>query len=808
MAQVLWNTDIDVYNEKVIPLSVARSISRYLEIPDLLQFSLVSKNAYKAVRDPALWVLKLRMMGVWDDGIEILNDEISDCNLEHLLNPLLCLSRIYKHPKLARFQMLKIRTCLKQYYNDLQQNVAYNHLKVFTNYHSPQDQARLLSNLLKYNSVDASGSSKNFVRQKITDILEIFENALLRELEIHYDIQDFAKTREFVGILIQLKNDQTLIDFFLQKTCFDNENIRFLNIDQFKVHDFFEATNLVQNDSERSEVEIQETSSVNEARVLEFIIELASVFNDLACVIDRIFPQDVPMMYKISEEIITNQLQDALSALTISAKRKGVYLEFIPMMYTHLTNTLVDNLVPCDNIGESYHVLIRQLVDVTYDSYVSEYMNEEKQVFKELCAARIKDWKRSLDEREAQTSEKILKHVRVQSKNDFLSNFKKAFTINGNTEELAIETSKDDVVNYSKGQANAKILAENIKSLNKVFSPELAFDVLKEARNSLERLCQFQEFSINAILLEIHSVMQEQFMETLECLGTEHLKVGFEKLLKYLKEYDPKGLTSEDTSLHGSAIGTLVIFFELIQTADMIVQMLDIFYKEEMISKGIIKNENSVLNPSLQSKKKLEGDVDKFVADGLNIGIEVLFQEIESVYLSALKISDYNPPSREIGDSPTTAARKVVMILEDNIDLLVGSADKSIIEVFQQEVCERFFQAIVKLLKRSTISVEGAVTLLFDLNLYYDFILRHVSSNKKMIYPLFQALKKVGTIYLIGGEDARAIGQIVSDLSKFNGIFSQEEIYEFVQRRQDWPLIKKHVEKVMYGLSLIDCTLM
>ena len=74
-----------------------------------------------------------------------------------------------------------------------------------------------------------------------------------------------------------------------------------------------------------------------------------------------------------------------------------------------------------------------------------------------------------------------------------------------------------------------------------------------------------------------------------------------------------------------------------------------------------------------------------------------------------------------------------------------------------------------------------------------------------MVLPLFQSLKKVGNLYLISGEDSKAIGKLVSDLSKFNGIFNQEEIYEFVQRRKDWLVVKKDVEKVMYGLGLGDC---
>lgn len=49
---------------------------------------------------------------------------------------------------------------------------------------------------------------------------------------------------------------------------------------------------------------------------------------------------------------------------------------------------------------------------------------------------------------------------------------------------------------------------------------------------------------------------------------------------------------------------------------------------------------------------------------------------------------------------------------------------------------------------------------------------------------------------------------MISDLGKFQGLFTQEEIYEFVQRRADWIRVKRDVEKVMYGLGVKDCVIM
>lgn len=833
MAHVLWNSDIDVYNTQVIPLLVARNLALYLAIPDILLFSLTSKNAHKAANEPQLWTLKLRAMGVWSNARVVSKDEIRNADFSLLNNPLTCFSSIYQELRVAKFQVLKISKCLQKYYEDLQLNVPYERLRVFKNFHTPQDQAKMLSNLLRYNAIDADATNRRFVRQKITDLLEIFENAVLRELEIHYDIQDYENTRKFVEILIELKNDQTLIDFFLQKTCFDNESIKFLNPETFNLSEFFEkketrkksmdvepensvwaGESTIEESTEKlDELKLKEDEekteegsyAVNVVKLDEFINELADVFNEEARIIDLIFPQSVPMMFKVSEELITGQLQEIVLVLSSVAKERNVYLEFAPMLYHKLTHDFLDKLAPSNNVGESYKTLMHELIDASYESYASEYMNEERLTFRLFCSQKIREWTLEVQKREHEKTQDILKHVKVETKNDFLTSFRKVFTINGASTRT---DETEDLENYSEMQARARILAENIKSLNEVFSPKLALTILNEAKKSLERLLQFREFTVSAVVHELNSTMQEEFLNVIDCIGEDHLKLGFLKALKFLKDYNPKELNNLIDESEDSAIGPLVIFFELINMADMIVQMLDIFYKEEMINRKVVKHENSVLNPSLQSKKKLESMVDKFVADGLNTGIDVLFKEIESVYLSTLKETDYNPTpgAALLAVGPTKAAKRAVHILDDNIDLLVDSADKSIVEVFQQEVAERFFQLIVKVLKRSTVSVDGAVTLISDLNLYYDFILTHIRSNKRMVFPLFQALKKVGSIYIIGGEDAKAIGQMVSDLSKFNGIFSQEEIYEFVQRRQDWPLIKKHVEKVMYGLSL-DCVI-
>ncbi|KAK6462981.1 F-box protein: endocytic membrane traffic, recycling recycling 1 [Scheffersomyces coipomensis] len=793
MANLLWNSDIDVYNTEVIPLSVAEGIAKYLPVQDLLTFARVSKNTYKSVNNPKLWVSKLKSLQVWNSAISLKQEDLADPKaLNYLDNPLHCLDKVVKSSKMAKLQVLKIHRSLWPYYKDLLSNKPFDRLLIFKDFETPEDQAKILYNMLIFNKIDYVDQSRVLVQEKVNSLFEIFENAVLREMEIHYDLEDYDKTRQFVLILIMLKNEQTLIDFFLQKSIFDKEESDIFNLENFNPDKYY------------TQEEDGSKYHLDEEAFHTLVKDIADVFNHQSKVIDLIFPQTVPIMYKVCEELISNQLTELMLVLIENSKSRGLYLNLVPFIYQQMTTSLIELLNESQNIGVSYKQLICELIDMSFESFVAEYIREEMQSFKLITNEKIKEWKDLISKREAETSQNIWKLVKSETKNDFLTSFKKVFTIS-NSSDKEKKATEDE--NYSEIQAKAKILSENIKSLSKSFSPELILETLNEAKITLHRLLSFKNFSIASLKNDIFTAMQEIFIDVIDDIGNEHLRPGFDKALQYLQTYNPNSPTYTE-SHNETFVEPLVLFCDLITMADLIIQMIDIFYKEEMINRQIIKNENSILNPSLQNKKKLEGLVDKYVADGLNIGLEVLVNEIDAIYKETLTNEDYNPPSEEPSlFGATDAAQRAVKILEYNMDLIVDSADKSVVEVFHQEIAERFFQIIVKYLKKSTVSVTGATKLISDLNLYYEFISSHIKTNKRMVLPLYEALKKLGNVYLISGDDSKAIGKLVSDLSKFNGIFGQEEIYEFVQRRADWPVIRKHVEKVMYGFGLGDCSI-
>jgi recyclin-1 len=159
--------------------------------------------------------------------------------------------------------------------------------------------------------------------------------------------------------------------------------------------------------------------------------------------------------------------------------------------------------------------------------------------------------------------------------------------------------------------------------------------------------------------------------------------------------------------------------------------------------------------------------------------------------------------------------------------MLIGSTDKTMLDVFMQEVGLRLFTLLCKHVKRQRISSAdgGSIKLISDLNHYSSFI---TSLRQKPLLPYYAALRELGQIYLVdidppgtyfGGPkakrasllpgtkasktslQAKELATIIADNQRYHGIFPAEEVYEFAERRADWYLVKGDVERAMYGVG-------
>lgn len=219
-------------------------------------------------------------------------------------------------------------------------------------------------------------------------------------------------------------------------------------------------------------------------------------------------------------------------------------------------------------------------------------------------------------------------------------------------------------------------------------------------------------------------------------LGPRHVKSGFDKAVEHLGQYDPREAASPSTG-----VAPLITFLELVSIGDLIQQMVDVFYEQELVA-AKLSDRNDFLNPVAKEKKKFEQMLDERVAAGLNVGIDVLMAQVDHILATTQQAADFNPGAllvepkpqqqqqhqqnqthsqnqshqpqlqRQMDVGPSAAAERVVAVVEGHTRLLTGSTDKNVLDVFNQEVGIRLFAAVCKHIKRQRISVDGAIRLI------------------------------------------------------------------------------------------------
>lgn len=346
--------------------------------------------------------------------------------------------------------------------------------------------------------------------------------------------------------------------------------------------------------------------------------------------------------------------------------------------------------------------------------------------------------------------------------------------------------------------AKAAIMNSRLEGIRTLFSIEVALDLTHKAKSSLERAARFVRLGGQSGE-EAKEQCEQIFIFLVQILGNRHMKLGFDKAVGHLADYRPREVA--DHSKEG--VAPLVAFLELVNVGDLIQQMVEVFYMQELVAANLTDRDD-FLSFAAKEKKKFEQMLDESVAAGLNKGIDVLMDEVEYLCGTLQKPTDFNPPVgpngiAELSDiGPSETARRVVDMVSSHTSMLIGSTDKNVLDVFNQEVGVRLFTAICKHLKRQRVSIDGAIVLISDMNAYNAYI---VSLRNKPLIQYFAALRELSQIYLIAPKEAKEIATIIADTDRYHGIFRAEEVYEYAERRADWYQIKSAVEKQMYGVG-------
>ncbi|KAF2832069.1 secretion pathway protein Sls2/Rcy1 [Ophiobolus disseminans] len=717
---------------------------------------------------------------------------------------------------MARQEYGKIYGALAPYYFDISRSASHTDPILFRTYRDPEQQARMLAQLKTFAKSDyAQGWHQR--EEKLDTMIGIFENAVLREFEQGYAEKDFdGRMKRFATVLVALNGGAACVDSFIHNHPLMLEKEKLGNPTDCLEH--------------------YGTNQLNLQPSHDFFRGLAIALNEEAAIIDRVFPSTVdvlqPFLDRVAEDIISEYLTTLLDeAHDISIE---VYLKAIAGVFDQALQ-LAMSLNPTHASKASFKDDAMRTISQCFEQHIDLYLQEELAFFTKRSAAEVDIWEKRLADEEQTTETFYMANVnRKAVKQDFLASFKKVVmmpvnvlpTIGGsstvkpapstpavNGSSTLEPTSRigtplpDDRAPSPRLKAprtelaaKAAIMNSRLEGIRSLFSIEVALNLTHMAKTGLERAARFVQLGGQSGE-EAKEQSEQIFINLVQILGNRHMKLGFDKAVSHLADYKPREVA--DHSKEG--VAPLVAFLELVNVGDLIQQMVEVFYYQELVAANLTDRDD-FLSLASKEKKRFESMLDERVAAGLNKGIDVLMDEVEYLCGTTQKPSDFNPVAGprgvvEISDiGPSETATRIVDIVSSHTNMLVGSTDKNVLDVFNQEVGVRLFAALCKHLKRQRVSVDGAIKLISDMNAYYTYI---VSLRNKSLVQYFAALRELSQIYLIDPKEAKEIATIIADTDRYKGIFRAEEVYEYAERRADWYQIKGAVEKQMYGVGCL-----
>lgn len=770
------------------------------------------------------------------DKIELVNTVSQPDMLQDLLDEpaLTVLKNVRSIRGEARQEYGKIHAALAPFYEDIARTGPSLENLAFTKYKDPQAQAQILAQLLMFSKSDMTQRWDERV-DRLEGTISMFETAALKEFRQGYETDDIDGTmRKYAHILWTLNGGQAAVNLFIHH-----------NHLMTRKSDLGNVASCI--DGSTGQVKMEQTQA--------FFTRLSVAFNDEISIMNRVFPSALDVTSTFMTKVGQDVLSPFLTAIFDELHRINIksYLTAISGTFVQCMN-LSESLLPIRGSDAKFDDYLDNVVIKIYEPHLDLYLAEELDFFKKACEFTVNEWDRHLSEQAASTESFLMSNINRQAdKRDFLTSFKKVIMMPVNTlpsfssakssEESKLDTEPNSAnpsqpspskntnrfstisspapvaveeVPTTELAAKAAIMKTKMEGIRSLFSIEIALDLVHSAKSSLERAAQFVRLG-GEYGLATKQQCEAIFVTLLRILGYQHVIVGFDKAVSHLSNYRPREQGERDQS----GVEPLVTFLELVNVGDLILQMMDVFYEQELIAMRLT-DRNDFVDPANKEKKRFEQMLDERVAAGLNKGIDVLMEEVDYILATRQLATDFNPgvssdPHRQTMDvGVSEVAIAVVDVVSSHTQMLVGSTDKSTLDVFNQEVGLRLFSALCKHLKRQRVSVEGSLKLIryvfgsstaqnskltwlpSDMNHYFKYV-QTLRNNELLLY--FTAFRELVQIYLIDPGDAKELANVIADADRFHGIWRVEEVYEFAERRADWYLVKRDVERAMYGIG-------
>lgn len=766
----------------------------------------------------------------------------------------------------AKHEFGKVYGALAPLYLNLARSKKHSEASIFRTYRDPEQQAQILSSLKRFAKCDNSQGWQER-EQKVETVMGVFENAVLREFEQGCSTGDIdGRMHRYAHVLVTLNNGSAGVDLFISH------------------HPVMSRKLVVGMPLDCLEAVAPGHVDLNPSQ--DFFENLANKMIAQAGIIDKVFPESVdvltPFLSRLSEEIIA----EYLTTLFGEARHKGIetYVKAVGGTFEQALR-FVASLRPTKASPPDFMAKAKRMITQFYEKRIDRYLTDEYTLFTSKSDIEVTQWEKDFSEQEASKESFFMSNLNRQAaKRDFLSSFKKVVMMpvnvlpafnatpkpapNKTAAKLdAAHTSATTMRPGSPAQsgtstpqrpssphpeppatelaAKAAIMNSRLEGIKSLFSIEVALNLTHMAKESIERM---------ALMTRIegkygHDAKEQcnaVFVAMLNVLGARHVRRGFDKAVGHLSNYNPREVrelraksSDNDETNRSRNVGVepLVTFLELVNVGDLIQQMVDVFFSQELVATKLTDSDD-FLNTAVKEKKRFEQMLDERVAAGLNRGIDVLMDEIEFICATTQLPTDFNPGAVN-GDSgissgivdigPSRTAKEIIDMVSGHTNMLIGSTEKNMLDVFTQEVGLRLFAVLCKHFKRQRISVDGAIKFISDINHYSDFV---NSLRQKPLLPYYQALREMAQIYLVHidppgaffstnpkakrvsllsskgsrtASQAKELATIIADAERYRGVFPSEEVYEFAERRADWYLVKNDVERALYG---VGCSVM
>ncbi|KAJ3108484.1 F-box protein: endocytic membrane traffic, recycling ReCYcling 1 [Phlyctochytrium planicorne] len=637
--------------------------------------------------------------------------------------------------------------------------------------------------------------------------IEWFESMVLGQFERAYDSKNVAEMRRNALACFHLNGGTSCINLFISKNPI-----------------FFDQTfnpslipNLVASTggaSGKAAAESKDGSNANPVlsvsgyaladEFAKFMDHLLTRCKEQASVVGKVFEPEMDAMTSFINKVFEDSITEYLSAVLVAAKERetnGIYLHTLATA-VHCCTQFLEYIAAAEEGVRVQTEKVKEAITVLFKSYTDKYLELELKHLGKRFDNELKKWnnrKESPNKKKKEGAAYLGDAEKAQAhKRQVMSVMKtvlyapmalgKTLALMGNgligggsstteksksSEDLHDGDDSDDAVTYHLDD----------DSMGSLVSLELCLKLMHSNKEALGRTLVITS-AVDPKKLRAN--VGKVFIKLLEAIGERHMRPAFENAISRLGKSVPVDNWTEngERSVNMDSLQ----FFELIHMSDLIHQMVDVYYAEDVRP---WVDENDFLSDIMVEKKSFDRGSDDNVASGMDKSIQVLINQVDHIMNQMHLPADYNPTdSKMVFDlKPTKATASVIACLQAHVKLLQGSTHKDTLEVFLGEVGVRLFNVICKNLKKWQVSPTGAMQLICDFNRYHEWA---TTLRVPSVSRLFLVLKELGNLYMAeGGTELR---NMVHDADLYQGALRPEEIYELLAARTDYKKIQKFVE--------------